>query len=181
MMITATPLEDAYVIEPRVFKDSRGFFCETHNKRTFEQNGLRYDFIQDNHSYSKETGVLRGLHFQKPPHAQSKLVRVVRGKVYDVIVDLRKSSSTYCKSFGLELSEENMKMLLVPKGFAHAYCTLEPDSIVLYKVDEFYSPASESGIIWNDPDLGIRWPLSEVLLSDKDSRLPMMRELDDIF
>jgi dTDP-4-dehydrorhamnose 3,5-epimerase len=181
MKITATPLDGAYIIEPRVFKDARGFFSETHNKKTFEQNGLNYDFIQDNHSYSKEAGVLRGLHFQKPPYAQSKLVRVVRGRVYDVIVDLRKSSLTYCRSYGLELSQENMKMLLVPKGFAHAYCTLEPDSIVLYKVDEFYSPVSESGIIWNDPDLGIKWPLNEVLLSDKDSKLPMMRELGDTF
>jgi len=181
MKFTETPLKDAFVIEPVIFKDQRGFFTETYSKRIFEDNGFKIDFVQDNHSFSKEKGVLRGLHFQKPPHAQTKLVRTLKGSVYDVIVDLRKTSETFGKWTGGELSADNMKMLLVPKGFAHAFCTLEPESIVFYKVDEFYAPKSEGGIIWNDPVLDIDWPFKDILLSDKDRRLPLMSEIGDVF
>jgi dTDP-4-dehydrorhamnose 3,5-epimerase len=181
MKFTETPLKDAFVIEPVIFKDQRGFFTETYSKRIFEDNGFKIDFVQDNHSFSKEKGVLRGLHFQKPPHAQTKLVRTLKGSVYDVIVDLRKTSETFGKWTGVELSADNMKMLLVPKGFAHAFCTLEPESIVFYKVDEFYAPKSEGGIIWNDPVLDIDWPFKDILLSDKDRRLPLMSEIGDVF
>jgi dTDP-4-dehydrorhamnose 3,5-epimerase len=181
MKFIETQLSGSFVIEPRIFKDQRGFFTETYSKKVFEDNGLKIDFVQDNHSFSKEKGVLRGLHFQKPPYAQAKLVRTIRGSVYDVIVDLRKSSATFGKWIGIELSAENMKMLLVPKGFAHAFCTLEPESVVHYKVDEFYAPQSESGIIWNDPELNINWPFKNTLLSDKDRLLPLMSEIRDVF
>ena len=181
MKFIETQLSGSFVIEPRIFKDQRGFFTETYNKRVFDDNGFKIDFVQDNHSFSKEKGVLRGLHFQKPPYAQTKLVRTIRGSVYDVIVDLRKSSATFGKWIGIELSSENMKMLLVPKGFAHAFCTLEPESVVHYKVDEFYAPQSESGIIWNDPELDINWPFKNILLSDKDRLLPLMSEIRDVF
>jgi dTDP-4-dehydrorhamnose 3,5-epimerase len=181
MKFIETQLSGSFVIEPRIFKDQRGFFTETYSKKVFEDNGFKIDFMQDNHSFSKEKGVLRGLHFQKPPYAQAKLVRTIRGSVYDVIVDLRKSSATFGKWIGIELSAENMKMLLVPKGFAHAFCTLEPESVVHYKVDEFYAPQSESGIIWNDPELNINWPFKNTLLSDKDRLLPLMSEIRDVF
>ncbi len=181
MKFIETPLSDAFVIEPRIFNDQRGFFTETYNKRVFEDNGFKIDFVQDNQSFSKEKGVLRGLHFQKPPYAQTKLVRTLRGSVYDVIVDLRKTSPTFGKWIGVELSDENMKMLLVPKGFAHAFCTLEPESVVFYKVDDFYAPKSEGGIIWNDPDLDIKWPFKDILLSDKDRLLPLMSQIGDVF
>jgi dTDP-4-dehydrorhamnose 3,5-epimerase len=181
MKFTETQLKDAFVIEPGIFKDQRGFFTETYNKRVFEDNGFKIDFVQDNQSFSKEKGVLRGLHFQKPPYAQTKLVRTLRGSVFDVIVDLRKTSVTFGKWIAVELSAENMKMLLVPKGFAHAFCTLEPESVVFYKVDDFYAPKSEGGIIWNDPDLDIKWPFKDILLSDKDRLLPLMSEIGDVF
>lgn len=181
MKFIETQLEGAFVIEPCVFNDPRGFFMETYNKRVFEKNGFLMDFVQDNLSFSKDKGVLRGLHFQKPPHAQTKLVRVLAGAVYDVIVDLRKSSPAYGKWIGVELSAANMKMVLVPKGFAHAFCTIEPQSVVSYKVDEFYAPESEGGIIWNDPDLDIKWPFEDVLLSEKDRLLPLMNEAGDVF
>jgi dTDP-4-dehydrorhamnose 3,5-epimerase len=181
MKFIETQLSGAFVIEPRIFKDQRGFFTETYNKRIFEMNGFEIDFVQDNHSFSKEKGVLRGFHFQKQPYAQTKLVRTIKGRVYDVIVDLRKSSSTFGKCIGIELSAENMKMLLVPKGFAHAFCTLESDSVVHYKVDDFYAPQYESGIIWNDPKLDIKWPVKNIFLSDKDRQLPLMSELGYIF
>jgi dTDP-4-dehydrorhamnose 3,5-epimerase len=181
MKFTETPLKDAFVIEPVIFKDQRGFFTETYNRRIFENNGFKIDFVQDNQSFSKEKGVLRGLHFQKPPYAQTKLVRTLKGNVYDVIVDLRKSSATFGKWTGVELSAVNMKMLLVPKGFAHAFCTLEPESVVFYKVDDFYAPQSEGGIIWNDPVLDIKWPFKDILLSDKDRLLPLMSEIGDVF
>jgi dTDP-4-dehydrorhamnose 3,5-epimerase len=181
MKFTETPLPGAFVIEPRIFKDRRGFFAETYNKMVFEDNGFKIDFVQDNHSFSKEKGVLRGFHFQKPPYSQTKLVRTLRGSVFDVIVDLRMSSATFGKWYGIELSSVNMKMLLVPKGFAHAFCTLEAESVVQYKVDDFYAPQAESGIIWNDPVLDIKWPFENTLLSDKDRLLPLMSEIGDVF
>lgn len=181
MNFIATPLAGAYVIEPRIFKDQRGFFTETYNRREFEAQGLSYDFVQDNHSYSRERGVIRGLHFQKPPWAQTKLVRVVMGRIYDIIVDLRRESPTYRQWFGLELSRRDMRMLLVPKGFAHGFCTLTKETVVLYRVDAFYAPQADSGIRWDDPELAIPWPVKHPVLSDKDLRLPSLREIDAMF
>jgi len=167
-----TTLEGAVLIEPKVFEDNRGFFLESYSKKLFAENGIKDDFVQDNHSLSVEKGVLRGLHFQLSPNAQAKLVRVVAGSVYDVIVDLRENSSTFGKWEGFTLSAKNKQMLYVPRGFAHAFCTLEEDTEFVYKVDNFYAPESDSGIIWNDPTLNIDWPLEgEPIVSEKDSNL----------
>lgn len=181
MNFVETPLAGAYVIEPRVFEDQRGSFSETYNRRVFEAHGLPHDFVQDNHSFSRERGVIRGLHFQRPPFTQTKLVRVVKGSVYDVIVDLRRNSVTYRQWYGLEISESDMRMILVPKGFAHGFCTLTPDTLVLYKVDAFYAPQADSGIRWDDPDLAIPWPVEKAILSDKDQRLPWLSEIAEVF
>lgn len=181
MLFTETPLAGAYVIEPRIFEDQRGVFTETYSRQVFETHGLCLDFVQDNHSFSRERGVIRGLHFQRPPFSQTKLVRVVKGSVYDVIVDLRRDSATYRQWYGLEISESDMRMLLVPKGFAHGFCTLTPDTVVLYKVDAFYAPQADSGIRWDDPDLAIPWPVETAILSDKDQRLPRLSEIGDVF
>ncbi len=181
MQFKTTTLRDAMIIEPKVFRDERGFFTETYSQREFEQNGIKSVFVQDNHSLSVEKGVLRGLHFQKPPHAQAKLVRVVRGKVYDVIVDLRKDSETFGRWEGFELSAENFKMLYVPRGFAHAFCTLEENTEFVYKVDNFYAPESDSGIAWNDPELNIDWPIAEPILSEKDAALKPLKETENPF
>lgn len=172
MNFQKTSLEGAILIEPKVFEDHRGFFLESYSKELFKENGIKDDFVQDNHSLSVEKGVLRGLHFQLPPNAQSKLVRVVAGSVYDVIVDLRKDSETFGKWEGFTLSAKNKKMLYVPRGFAHAFCTLEENTEFVYKVDNLYAPESDSGIIWNDPTLKIDWPLeTEPIISEKDSNL----------
>lgn len=181
MKFIATPLAGSFVIEPRIFKDQRGFFTETYNRREFEGQGISYDFVQDNHSYSRGCGVIRGLHFQKPPWTQAKIVRVVKGRIYDIIVDLRRDSATYGQWFGLELSRRDMRMLLVPKGFAHGFCTLTQETVVLYRVDAFYAPQADSGIRWDDPDLAIPWPVKHPVLSDKDLRLPLMREIGALF
>ncbi len=170
MKIIKTKFKDAYIIEPQVFKDSRGFFLESYNKEKFAKAGIKAEFIQDNHSKSQKN-VLRGLHFQKSPYAQAKLVRVTRGAVYDVIVDLRKDSSTYGEWEGLELSAQNFKMLFVPRGFAHGFCTLEDNTEFMYKVDNIYAPESEGGIIWNDKNLNIDWPVKKPIVSEKDKKL----------
>lgn len=181
MRFSEAPLKGAFVIEPVVYSDHRGFFLEIYNKKVFEAMGLYIDFVQDNHSLSKEIGVLRGLHFQYPPHDQAKLVRVVSGAVYDVIVDLRKKSATYGKWFATELSATNLKMFFVPKGFAHGFCTLEEDTQVLYKVDAFYAPQADGGIRWDDPDLKIPWPTKSPIVSEKDKRLPLLSEIGYVF
>jgi dTDP-4-dehydrorhamnose 3,5-epimerase len=178
MEFQKTTLKDAILIKPKVFGDHRGFFMETYSEKLFKENGIENDFVQDNHSMSVEKGVLRGLHFQENPHAQAKLVRVTRGKVYDVIVDLRKDSPTFKKWEGFELSAENKSMLFVPKGFAHAFCTLEENTEFLYKVDDFYAPECDSGIIWNDPELKIDWPIKNPILSDKDKNLKKLKDLN---
>ena len=158
---------------PRQFSDARGHFSETYNERTFDQVGISVKFVQDNQSYSAKSGTVRGLHYQLPPSAQAKLVRVLQGSVYDVAVDLRVGSPSYGRWVGVTLTAEGGEQLYVPRGFAHAFCTLEPDTLVAYKVDDFYAPATESGIIWNDPDLAIDWPVpaADALLSDKDQKL----------
>jgi len=179
MEVKPTPIPDLLILKPKVFKDNRGFFVETYNQKIFAQHGLNYDFIQDNHAFSACKGVLRGLHYQKPPMAQAKLVRVARGKVFDVTIDLRKNSPTFGQHFGLELSAENHLQLLIPRGFAHGYLVLEENTDFLYKVDNFYSPQDEGGIIYNDPDLNINWPLDEkdIILSAKDQQLPKFKEI----
>ncbi len=181
MKLIPSKLSDAFLVEPKVFEDARGFFMESYSRRAFEEHGIDITFVQDNHSLSRAQGVLRGLHFQRPPHAQCKLLRVTRGAVYDVIVDLRKDSPTFGAWEGFELSEENHRMLLVPKGFAHGFCTVRPDTEVMYKVDEFYMPALDSGILWNDPEIGIRWPVESPVLSEKDRKLLRMAEIETPF
>ena len=174
----ATPIKDLVVIVPKVFEDNRGFFMESYNFRDFRENGIDVIFVQDNHSKSKK-GVLRGLHFQKK-HPQGKLVRVIKGKVFDVAVDLRKGSPTFGKWFGIELSAENKKQLYIPVGFAHGFLSLDDDTEFVYKCTDYYYPEDECGIAWNDPDLNIKWPLDEVkevIISNKDKNLPNFKEV----
>jgi len=166
------------VIVPRRHADSRGWFSETYNAKRLEPYGLPDNFCQDNHSLSRPAGTLRGLHFQSPPHAQAKLVRCLRGRIFDVAVDIRRSSPTFGKWAGLELSAENGKQLFIPFGYAHGFVTLEPDCEIAYKVNDFYAPDCDGGIAWNDPDIAIDWPLGGLspLLSDKDAILPSLKD-----
>jgi dTDP-4-dehydrorhamnose 3,5-epimerase len=166
------------------FRDERGWFAETYNRSALETQGVFGDFVQDNCSYSSRPGTLRGLHFQAPPHAQAKLVRCVRGKIWDVAVDVRKDSPTFGRSVSAILSAENGDQLYVPVGFAHGFITLEPDTEVAYKVSDFYSPASDAGLRWNDPVLGLPWPLppnTAPTLSAKDAALPLLAGFDSPF
>ncbi|MBF0352862.1 MAG: dTDP-4-dehydrorhamnose 3,5-epimerase [SAR324 cluster bacterium] len=181
MRFIETPLKGAFVIEPVVHQDHRGFFTETYKEPLFREHGLTAVFIQDNHARSEQPGVLRGLHYQEPPHAQTKFIRALRGSIFDVIVDIRKGSQTYGQHFSIELSDKNFKMLWVPVGFAHGYCTLELGTEVAYKVDSLYAPKQEGGIIWNDPDLGIQWPVEQPVLSDKDGKMPQLKNFDSPF
>jgi dTDP-4-dehydrorhamnose 3,5-epimerase len=170
MNVVSTEIEGVYIIEPQVFGDERGYFFESFNAKHFHaQTGIEATFVQDNESRSRK-GVLRGLHFQREPHAQAKLVRVVQGRVLDVAVDIRKDSSTFGKYVAVELSGDNKRQLFIPKGFAHGYVVLEDNTVFQYKCDEYYHPESEDGIAWNDPQLGIEWGIheSEVILSEKD-------------
>jgi dTDP-4-dehydrorhamnose 3,5-epimerase len=177
------PLQGVLHITPNRFGDTRGFFCEVYNKAAFCEIGVVSDFIQDNQSLSRDRGVVRGLHFQLPPYAQAKLVRVARGSVYDAVVDLRRRSPTYGKSAGVMLSAEMGNQLFVPAGFAHGFCTLEPDTEVIYKVDAPYSREHEGGLLWNDPALGIAWPIEEheAVLIDRDRKNPLLSELPEMF
>nr|WP_297535055.1 dTDP-4-dehydrorhamnose 3,5-epimerase [Thermococcus sp.] len=168
-------IPDVILIKPKVFGDERGFFMETYKRPDFESAGIKGEFVQDNHSRSRY-GVLRGLHFQREPYAQAKIVRVVRGVIYDVAVDLRKDSPTFGKWVGVILSEFNKWQLYVPKGFAHGFVVLSDVADVVYKVDNVYAPDYEGGIIWNDPDLNIDWPLDEPIISEKDRKWPTLRE-----
>ena len=166
MQVETTPIKNLLVITPRIFMDNRGYFMESYNKEQFLEK-LVTDFVQDNESMSSK-GVLRGLHFQNPPFAQAKLVRVVRGSVLDVVVDLRLSSASYGQHFKLVLSAENKKQLFIPKGFAHGFVTLEKDTIFTYKCSQYYHADSEDSLLWNDPDLGIDWEIESPILSKKD-------------
>ena len=168
-------IPDVILIKPKVFGDERGFFMETYKRPDFESAGIKGEFVQDNHSRSRY-GVLRGLHFQREPYAQAKIVRVVRGVIYDVAVDLRKDSPTFGKWVGVILSEFNKWQLYVPRGFAHGFVVLSDVADVVYKVDNVYAPDYEGGIIWNDPDLNIDWPLDEPIISEKDRKWPKLRE-----
>jgi len=179
-LLWQTFINDLLVIKPQLFKDDRGFFYESYNKKNLDKI-IKIAFVQDNHSKSNR-GVVRGLHFQKPPFEQTKLVRCVSGKILDVVVDLRKNSKTYGKSFSIELSSDNNKQLFVPKGFAHGFQVLSETASVNYKVDNFYNPKSDSGIIWNDKDLSIDWNLDiKPILSVKDSKLISFKELKSPF
>src|SRR3989339_2205700 len=181
MEFLETSLKGAYIIKPKVFRDERGFFLESWSEKVFAENGIEVKFVQDNHSLSVKKGVLRGFHFQLPPYEQAKLVRVTRGKIFDVIVDLRKGSKTFGKWESFELSAEKFQMLFIPHGFAHAYCTLEENTEFMYKVDNFYSPEADSGIIWNDSYLNISWPIKDPILSEKDGKLQKFKDFNSPF
>ncbi|MCP8617506.1 dTDP-4-dehydrorhamnose 3,5-epimerase [Salirhabdus salicampi] len=178
MNVIKTKLDGVVILEPKVFGDHRGFFMESYNEKVMTELGLNYNFIQDNHSLSAEAGVLRGLHYQLEPKAQTKLVRVGTGAIFDVVVDIRRESNTFGEWVGVILSEHNKRQLLVPKGFAHGFCTLTTDTNVLYKVDEYYSPDHDRGIAWNDPEIGIEWPTSNPILSAKDEKHPLLSEAE---
>lgn len=173
-------IPDIILIEPQIFKDQRGFFLENYKESDFRENELNIKFVQDNYSYSSKN-VLRGLHFQKPPKSQAKLVTALRGKIFDVAVDLRKNSDTYGKWISEILSEENHYSLYIPEGFAHGFCVLSETANVLYKTTNEYSSENENGIIWNDSDLNISWPVNDPILSQKDLSLPSLEKLDCTF
>lgn len=180
MKVLQTTIPDVVIVEPKVFSDERGYFFESFNEERFRaETGLNVRFVQDNESHSHK-GVLRGLHFQKEPYAQAKLVRVVRGKVLDVAVDIRPDSLTFGKHVAVELSGDNHRQLFIPKGFAHGYVVLEDDTIFQYKCDEFYHPEAEGGIAWNDPQISIDWGIaeSELILSEKDKKFKTMNETE---
>ena len=183
MEVIKTEIEGVVIIEPRVFGDARGYFFESFNAREFaEKTGMQVNFVQDNESMS-HYGVLRGLHFQQPPFAQSKLVRVVKGRVLDIAVDIRVGSPTYGKYVSVELTEDSHRQFFMSKGFAHGFSVLSDEVIFQYKCDEFYAPQSEGAIAWNDPDLAIDWqiPADKVLLSDKDKKHPFLRDFKSPF
>lgn len=180
MEIIATPLEGLKIVQPKVWGDARGYFFESYSVAAFAAAGLPTDFSQDNQSKSAK-GILRGLHFQAPPFAQGKLVRVITGAVLDVVVDIRKASPTYGQHFKIELNEENKTMLWVPPGFAHGFLTLAADTIFVYKVTGLYNKESEGGLLWNDPALGIEWGVRDPLLSDKDKVQPTLADLGSPF
>ncbi|WP_343695583.1 dTDP-4-dehydrorhamnose 3,5-epimerase [Flavobacterium sp.] len=182
MKITETSLKDLLIIEPEVFEDERGCFFESYNKTKFNNLGIEIDFVQDNQSFSKY-GTLRGLHYQNPPYAQTKLIRVLHGEIIDAVVDLRKNSATYGKSFTISLSAENKKQLLVPKGFAHGFSVISETASVMYKCDQFYNKLSEGGITFNDPSLNINWgiDLKDAIVSEKDLILPFIENCNSLF
>lgn len=178
MNIISTKLKGLIIVEPDVHGDIRGFFMESYSRAKFIELGIKHEFIQDNHSLSVETGVVRGLHYQLNPKAQTKLVRVASGAIYDVAVDIRKDSPTFGQWVGVIISEANKRQLLVPQGFAHGFCTIVPNTQVLYKVDEYYSPEHDRGILWSDPAIGIDWPTSKPILSDKDQKHPLLKDAE---
>ena len=174
MQVSKTPIDGLLTIEPKIFADPRGMFYEVYSESRYEEHGISC-FVQDNHSISKK-GVVRGLHYQVNP-GQNKLVRVTRGEIFDVAVDIRKQSPTYGKWWGLSLSETNNFQLYIPIGFAHGFCVLSESAEVLYKCSDYYSPENERGILWNDPDLAIDWPVKDPILSEKDAMYPLFSEL----
>src|SRR5688572_22858324 len=179
MQVVPTEIPEVKVLVPKKFGDHRGFFSETFNRKTLRDLGIGAEFVQDNHSLSVEKGVVRGLHYQVAPTAQDKLVRVVRGAILDVAVDIRRSSPTFGKHVSALISAENWHQIFVPRGFAHGFVTLEPNTEVLYKVTDYYSPTDERGILWNDPALGIDWGIStdQATLSDRDKKHPLLAEI----
>ena len=183
MQIDRTDLDGVVILTPRRFGDERGFFTESWNKRVLAEAGIDVDFVQDNHSLSRPAGTVRGLHYQRPPHAQAKLVRVVRGSIRDVAVDVRKGSPNYGKWVAVDLSAENGRQLLIPAGFLHGFVTLEPDTEVLYKCDDYYAPDCDGAVRFDDPELGIDWgvDLSAATLSAKDAAAPAFAGFDSPF
>ena len=182
MKISKTNLEGVVVVEPDVFGDHRGWFMETYNESNFFDAGINIKFVQDNQSFSAAKGTLRGLHYQLNPKAQTKLVRCIKGAIFDVAVDIRKSSLTFGKWFGIELTDVNKKQLLIPKGFAHGFMTLTEEVEVQYKVDEIYAPECDRGIMWNDPEIGIKWPMDvKPILSAKDEKAPLLKVAENNF
>jgi dTDP-4-dehydrorhamnose 3,5-epimerase len=182
MTIETTPIQDLVIIKPAVFEDDRGYFMESYNQQKLEEAGIHIPFLQDNQSFSKR-GTLRGLHYQNPPFAQTKLVRVLQGEIMDVVVDLRKDSPTYGQHFAIKLSAENKKQLLIPQGFAHGFSVISETATVLYKCDQFYNKASEGGIRFDDPALNIDWgiDLKAAIVSEKDQILPLFKECNSGF
>lgn len=176
MKFTETKLKGVYIVEPQVFGDNRGFFMESWSQRAFDEAGLHYDFVQDNHSFTALKGTLRGIHFQRGDKAQAKLVRCCRGAVLDVAVDLRPGSPTYKEWVGVELSGENKRQVLIPRGFGHGFLTLSENVEFLYKVDYPYAPEADGGIRWNDPEIGVAWGIDSPVLSEKDSRSPFLKD-----
>lgn len=183
MEISQTELPGVVLLTPRRFSDDRGFFSETYSKRALAEHGITLDFVQDNHSVSREVGTVRGLHYQSPPHAQDKLVRCGQGALFDVAVDVRRGSPTYGKWVGYELSAENGRQLLVPAGFVHGFSTLQPDTEIIYKCTDFYAPECDGAVRWDDPTIGIDWQLNgaEALLSSKDAVAPLLADFDSPF
>lgn len=185
MSLSVDPLEidGVLLIRPKRFADKRGYFSETYNAKVFGEAGISTVFVQDNQSLSEQPGTIRGLHFQKPPEIQAKLVRVIRGVIYDVAVDLRRKSPTYGRWCSAHLTSEGGEQLFVPRGFAHGFCTLEANTEVAYKVDGFYAPACDAGLRWDDPDLAISWPVTKdkILVSEKDQKLPFFAQLETPF
>lgn len=182
MRVEQTDIPDVLLLEPARHGDARGFFSESWNKSTLLQHGVELDFVQDNHSFSQTAGTVRGLHFQSPPHAQAKLVRCGKGALFDVAVDIRKGSPTYGKWVGFDLSFENGLQLLVPAGFLHGFVTLQPDTEIIYKCTDHYAPDCDGAVRFDDPDIGINWPLTgDAVLSDKDAAAPLLRDFDSPF
>ena len=182
MTIETTPIQDLVIINPTVFEDTRGYFFEAYNQNAIAAQGIHINFVQDNQSFSKK-GTLRGLHYQNPPFAQTKLVRVIQGEIIDVAVDIRRDSTTYGKHFAIKLSAENKKQLLIPHGFAHGFSVISETAVVMYKCDQFYNKESEGGIRFDDPSLNIDWgmDLADAIVSDKDLVLPGIENCNSIF
>jgi dTDP-4-dehydrorhamnose 3,5-epimerase len=183
LQIEETGFSGVKILTPRRFGDARGFFSESWSRKVLAAQGLDYDFVQDNHSLSARVGTVRGLHFQSPPHAQDKLVRCGRGRLFDVAVDIRRGSPTYGKWVGAELSFENGRQLLVPAGFLHGFVTREPDTEIVYKCTDYYAPDCDGAVRWNDPDIGIDWGIDgqAPLLSDKDAAAPLLADFTTPF
>ena len=181
MEFIKTELDGVYIVQPKVFGDSRGFFMESYSEREFKKAGFNYNFVQDNHSLSEKKGTLRGIHFQKGEMAQAKLVRCTRGAILDIAVDLRKESPNYKKYIAVELSADNKRQLLIPRGYGHAFLTLTDFVEVQYKADNFYSPEHDGGVLWSDPEIGIDWGDMAPILSEKDKNAPLLADADIYF
>lgn len=180
MKATETRLKGVFVLEPQIFGDARGWFMESWSQRKMEEAGIKVDFVQDNQSFSAQKGTLRGLHYQLNPKCQAKLLRCTRGRIFDVAVDIRKGSPQYGQWVGVELSVENKKQLFIPRGFAHGFITLTDDVEVQYKADNYYAPECDGNIRWNDPDIGVEWPIEPVILSEKDQQAPLLKARTDL-
>ena len=178
MNLEKTQIDGVYIVEPKVFGDNRGWFYETYSKNVFKEMGIDVDFVQDNRSFSAKKGTLRGLHCQTDPKSQAKLVSCTRGEIIDVAVDIREGSPTYMKWVAVKLTEENKKMLFIPKGCLHGFVTVTENVEISYKVDEFYSPENDRSICWNDPEIGVDWGIDAPVLSEKDKNAPLLKESD---